>query len=174
MLENTFQRAEKLIPPERLLTVVSRQHLSHTKVRRQIAHRPRDTIVIQPANKDTGPDILLPLMFVYMRRPDASSLFFHPITLFVKKIVSWITSKSLCKRYHDASRMILLAIEPHDPAPEYGYILPHTESGKLCRFGIKRNAAFLEKPSAELTARLVSAGALWNTMTMVCVIPRCN
>jgi mannose-1-phosphate guanylyltransferase len=28
MLENTFHRAEKLIPPERLFTVVSRQHLS--------------------------------------------------------------------------------------------------------------------------------------------------
>jgi mannose-1-phosphate guanylyltransferase len=31
MIENTFYRAEKLIPPERLLTVVSRQHLLHRR-----------------------------------------------------------------------------------------------------------------------------------------------
>lgn len=72
MLEDTLHRAEKLIPPERLLiTVISRQHLLHSEVLRQIASRPGDTIVTQPANKDTGPGILLSLMFVYRRCPDA-------------------------------------------------------------------------------------------------------
>ena len=55
----------------------------------------------------------------------------------------------------DGSRMILLAIEPHEPEPEYGYILPCTEFGKLCRFGTRRVAAFLEKPSAELAAKVM-------------------
>lgn len=41
------------------------------------------------------------------------------------------------------------------------------ESGELCRFGTKKVAAFLEKPRAVLASRLVSAGALSNTMTMV-------
>lgn len=168
MLEDTFHRAEKLIPQERLLTVVSRQHLLHTEVRRQIASRPIDTIVMQPANKDTGPGILLPLMFVYKRHPDAVVAIF-PSDHFVLEENRFMEHINIALQAieHDPSRMILLAIEPHEPEPEYGYILPHTQSGKPCRFGIKRVAAFLEKPSADLAAKLVSAGALWNTMTMV-------
>jgi mannose-1-phosphate guanylyltransferase len=168
MLEETFHRAEKLIPPERLLTVISRQHLLHSEVLRQIASRPKDTIVMQPANKDTGPGILLPLMSVYKRCPDAVVAIF-PSDHFVLEENRFMDHVKMAVQavQHDASRMILLAIEPHEPEPEYGYILPHTESGKLCRFGTKRVAAFLEKPSAELAAKLVNAGALWNTMAMV-------
>ena len=41
MLEHTFHRAEKLIPAEQIFTVVSRQHLAHAEVRRQLATRPQ-------------------------------------------------------------------------------------------------------------------------------------
>jgi len=34
MLEHTFQRAEKLIPPEKILTIVGKHHLQHVEVRR--------------------------------------------------------------------------------------------------------------------------------------------
>jgi mannose-1-phosphate guanylyltransferase len=168
MLENTFRRAENLIPPERLFTVVSGRHLLHTEVRRQIASRPGNTIVIQPANKDTGPGILLPLMFVYRRCPDAIVAIF-PSDHFVLEENRFMERVNIALQAveHDASRMILLAIEPHEHEAEYGYLLPRAESGKLCRFGTKRVAAFLEKPDAELASKLVRAGALWNTMTMV-------
>jgi mannose-1-phosphate guanylyltransferase len=168
MLENTFQRVEKLIPPERLFTVVSRQHLLHPEARRQLASRSRDTLVVQPANKDTGPGILLPLMFVYKRCPDAIVAIF-PSDHFVREEDRFMDHVNIAVKAveRDGSQMILLAIESHEPEPEYGYILPCTEFGKLCHFGTKRVAAFLEKPSMELASKLVSEGALWNTMTMV-------
>ena len=37
LLEDTFERAEKLIRAERIYTVVSRAHLEHAEVRRQLA-----------------------------------------------------------------------------------------------------------------------------------------
>src|SRR5258708_5574281 len=55
MLEHTFHRADKLIPKKQLLTVVSRRHLLRADVCRQLAGRPRETLVVQPANKETGP-----------------------------------------------------------------------------------------------------------------------
>ena len=48
--EVDFDRAERLIPSDRLFTVVSRDHLDHPEVRRQLAHRPSGTVVLQPAN----------------------------------------------------------------------------------------------------------------------------
>ena len=67
----------------------------------------------------------------------------------------------------DPSRIILLAIEPHEPETEYGYIVPHEDVGELCRFGTRKVSAFVEKPRTDLASKLVMAGGLWNTMTMV-------
>ena len=72
MLEHTFHRTEKLIPPERLFTVVSRNHLSYPEVRQQLSSRPLDTVVVQPVNRETGPGILLPLMHIYKRFPEST------------------------------------------------------------------------------------------------------
>jgi len=67
----------------------------------------------------------------------------------------------------DQSRIVLLAIEPHEPETEYGYVVPHEEVGGFCRFGTRRVSAFIEKPRTELATELVRVGGLWNTMTMV-------
>ena len=52
MLEHTFRRAEKLISPKRLFTVVSKGHLSHAEPRRQLSSRTHG--VMQP--KTERPD----------------------------------------------------------------------------------------------------------------------
>src|SRR3974377_1003893 len=57
MLEHTFDRAERLIPGDRLFTVASRDHLQYPEARRQLLHRPIDTVVLQPSNKETGPAV---------------------------------------------------------------------------------------------------------------------
>jgi len=63
MVEQTFRRVERLIPADQILTVVSRQHLAYAEVRRQLADRAKETVILQPFNKETGPGILLPLAF---------------------------------------------------------------------------------------------------------------
>jgi len=71
MLEHTLHRAEKLIPAQKLLVVITKEHVQFDEVRRQIASRPQECIIVQPENKDTGPGILLPLMHLHKRSPDA-------------------------------------------------------------------------------------------------------
>jgi mannose-1-phosphate guanylyltransferase len=85
MLEHTFRRAEKLIPAERLFTVVDRRHLNHSDVRQQLRNRAPGTVVIQPENRETGPGILLPLMHVYKRYPGASVAVFPSDHFIVEK-----------------------------------------------------------------------------------------
>jgi mannose-1-phosphate guanylyltransferase len=68
MLEHTFQRAEKLIPPEQILIIVGKHHLQHVEVRRQLSGRDQDTVIVQPANKETGPGILLRGNTVFISR----------------------------------------------------------------------------------------------------------
>jgi mannose-1-phosphate guanylyltransferase len=71
MLVHTFDRAEKLIAKERILTIVARHHLAQEEVRRQLSSRPANNVIVQPANKETGPGILLPLLHLYKRNADA-------------------------------------------------------------------------------------------------------
>jgi mannose-1-phosphate guanylyltransferase len=168
MLEHTFHRAEKLISKEQILTVVSRRHLLCAEVCRQLASRPRETLIVQPANKETGPGILLPLMFIYKRSPQAIVAIF-PSDHFVLEENRFMDHVRLAVQVaqQDPSRIVLLAMEPHEAETEYGYVVPHEGVSELCRFGTRRVSAFIEKPGAELASELVMAGGLWNTMTMV-------
>jgi mannose-1-phosphate guanylyltransferase len=168
MLEHTFHRVEKLIPAGRILTVVSRPHLAHAEVRRQLAARPRETLIVQPANKETGPGLLLPLMFIYKRCPEAIVALF-PSDHFILEEDRFMSHVHLAAQAvkHDPTRIVLLAIEPYKPETDYGYVVPHADIGRPCRFGTRAVSAFIEKPAAEMALKLMTQGGLWNTMTMV-------
>jgi mannose-1-phosphate guanylyltransferase len=167
MLEHTFHRAEKLTPSHQIFTVVSRRHLLRADICRQLASRPRETLIVQPANKETGPGILLPLMFVYKRCPQAIVAVF-PSDHFILEENRFLDHVRLAAQAakQDPTRIVLLAIEPNEPESEYGYVVPREDVGER-RFGTRRVSAFIEKPKTELAAKLVADGALWNTMVMV-------
>ncbi|OGQ83834.1 MAG: hypothetical protein A3G40_08270 [Deltaproteobacteria bacterium RIFCSPLOWO2_12_FULL_57_22] len=71
MLECTLDRVEKLIPRERIFTVVGRRHLGYPVVRAQLTSRAERTVISQPMNRDTGVGILLPLMHIVKRYPES-------------------------------------------------------------------------------------------------------
>lgn len=168
MLEHTFRRTEKLIPAERILTIVGRHHLVHDEVQRQLARRPARTVIIQPDNKDTGPGILLPLMHLYKLTPDAIVAVF-PSDHFIWEEDRFMEHVGRATRAvaADPSRIVLLAMEAQYPEVEYGYIVPRQENGSRNVWGLRGTAKFVEKPDAATARQLVESGGLWNTMTMV-------
>lgn len=168
MLEHTFQRAEKLIPAQRLFTVVAREHLKFNEVRRQIAWRPQQTIVIQPRNKDTAPGILLPVAYLYKQHPDAAVVIF-PSDHFVLEEDLFMRHVDLAFRLVEAerSRMVLLGVEPECADPEYGYIVPRQDIGGSDLGSARIVEAFVEKPSPEIVKKISKEGALWNTLVIV-------
>lgn len=168
MLEHTFERAEKLIPRDKIMTVVGKHHFRHEEVRRQLAHRDQRTVIVQPANKETGPGILLPLMHIYKRSPEAF-VSVYPSDHFVLEKDRFMEHVELATRAvaNDPSRIILLGTEPHAPEVEYGYIVPRDTSGEIALYGTKPVARFIEKPPKAVADQLILTGALWNTMVMV-------
>jgi mannose-1-phosphate guanylyltransferase len=167
MLEHTFHRAGKLVSSERLLTVITESHLRHPEVREQCSVRPRDTLIVQPENKETGPGLMLPLMYLYKRYPNSLALVL-PSDHFIwqeDRLVDHARLACLAVK-QDPSRMILLGIKPDRAEPEYGYLLPNKKQS-----GIGPNMSeiswFIEKPDQKTARRLIRAGGLWNTMIMV-------
>lgn len=168
MLEHTFCRAERLIPPEHLFTVASQDHLGHSEVRRQLSSRPSDTVVVQPENKETGPGILLPLVHLCKRYPDAVVAVF-PSDHFIVEEDLFMAYVDLAFRVveRDPSYLVLLGIVPNGLEPEYGYILPGGELSNLAPLGVRKVLQFVEKPEARIAQEIVMEGGLWNTMVMV-------
>src|SRR5438128_4020074 len=54
MLQSTFQRAQRLIPRERIFTVVDQSHFEFAEVTQQLVDQPKTHVVIQPSNRDTA------------------------------------------------------------------------------------------------------------------------
>ena len=168
MLEHTLHRAETLIPAQKLLIVICKEHLQFEEVRRQMAVRPKESIIIQPENKDTGPGVLLPLMHIYARDPAAvvavfpSDHFILEEDLFIEHV-----ERAFKIVETDNSRIVLLGIEPNEPDPEYGYILPGGSSDGPDCDECRLVELFVEKPSADAAKKISRQGALWNTLVFV-------
>lgn len=168
MLEHTLRRAERLIPAEKHRIVIAREHLRFDEVRRQIASIPQECMIIQPENKDTGPGILLPLMHLYKRSPDANVAVF-PSDHFVLEEELFMRHVERAYRIveSDGSRIVLLGMEANEPDPEYGYILPGQKIDNPDFDGGRTVEMFVEKPSADAAKMIMKNGALWNTLVLV-------
>jgi len=168
MLEHTWDRAESLIPAQRLFVVVAKEHLKFHEVHRQLALKPPQSLVIQPANKETAPGILLPLLHVYSRYPEATVAVF-PSDHFVLEEDLFMRHVDHAFRVveSDASRLVLLGLEPHGPDPEYGYIVPGEQIDASRSDSARQVEMFVEKPAINAAKKIITSGALWNTMVMV-------
>ncbi len=169
MFEHTFARAEKLIPRERIFTVVAEHHLDMPAVSRQLAACAEGTVIAQPENKETLAGILLPLMRVYKDYPEASVAVF-PSDHFIFEEDLFMSHVAIA--FHavecNPSLLVLMGVEPTEAEAEYGYIVPNAADGeKTAASTLQRVRRFVEKPDPQTARELIGAGALWNTMVMV-------
>lgn len=168
MLEHTLDRTKKLISAPNILTVIASEHLRFAEVRRQIAARPQERIIVQPENKDTGPGILLPLIHLHKRNPTAVVTIF-PSDHFIleERLFMQHVEESFGIVESDGGRIVLLGMEPNQPDPEYGYILYDDGKQNQNPDGGKTVEMFVEKPPANAARTMMRNGALWNTLVLV-------
>jgi mannose-1-phosphate guanylyltransferase len=168
MLEHTFYRAQRLIPAERLFTVVSQSHLEYPEVTRQLSSRPFGCVIAQPDNRDTGPGLLLPLVHLYKLYPESTVVVF-PSDHFILEEHLFMVHVELAFRVveQDPSKVMLLGIEPSKAEQEYGYIVPGEKLPGPSAPGAREVSRFIEKPDGAVARDLVLGGGLWNTLVTV-------
>jgi len=167
MLEQAVERAATLIPEARLFTVVGRHHLSYRDARTQL-DRCGGPVVVQPANKETAPGLLLPLMHLYKRHPEAVVAVF-PSDHSISDDGLFMSYVNLA--YHVVEQhpwlVVQLGVEPKGVEPEYGYILPGKVITRDTFPDVRTVVGFVEKPDAHTAELLTLQGGVWNTMVMV-------
>jgi mannose-1-phosphate guanylyltransferase len=166
MLYHTLRRAERLIPPDRLLVIITEPHLRYAQ--EELQDRALERLIVQPCNRETGPGILLPLLHAQRRDPEAvvvllpSDHFIHEEGRFMAAVGQAAAFAGECPAYP-----VLLGVEPTGPEVEYGWIEAGEVLGHRQAAAVYRVRRFREKPTLEQAADLYLRGYLWNTMVLV-------
>ncbi len=164
MLQATVDRILPMVPPERIVVVVTRHH--EVLAREQLAAwGGAITLLVQPRNLDTAPGLLLPLSWIRARDRDARVVVLpadhHVAQPRALLDALHMAADSTRRRRNHVS---LVGAEPDSPDTEYGWIVP---GRRLGRSGTRAVQRFFEKPGPELAEELLGLGALWNTFIMV-------
>lgn len=156
LLHKALRRALRIVPRERVCTIVAQQHARHW--RHALLSVPVANVIIQPRNRGTANGVLLGLLRIIERDPHARIVFL-PADHYVHDEVSLAHSLRSAATSVTDEGLTLLGIEPDDIDMELGYIVP----GNLVKDGIRRVVQFVEKPTAAHARDLIARGAVWNS-----------
>lgn len=158
LLERAIGRARRLVPPRRILAVVTPHHRKWWK--RELGELPEENILVQPLNRGTAAGILYPLVEILSRDRDARILFL-PSDHYVshEEILAKALRDALKRAYWREDRILILGITPERADSQYGWVEHSRESWD----GVFRVRRFREKPLPQDAELLFAQGALWNS-----------
>lgn len=160
MLERTLARAECLVPRERILTVVGREHDAYLEDQRTLGR-----LLVQPQDRGTLPGVLLPLAHILAEDPDSMTYLFpsvhhvEPDGRFLELVAR---AGDLAETVDEG--LVLLGAIPDRPEEEYGWIEPgrwtSVSEGSVM---VSRVRGFVDMPGRRQARRLFHRGSLWNS-----------
>jgi mannose-1-phosphate guanylyltransferase len=161
LLQEALQRASSVAPLSRICSVVAEQHREWwTPV---LSYLPEQNVIVQPQNRGTAYGILLPLLRIVERDPDATVVLL-PADHYLRDedIMAAALRRAADLAHDDPNSICLLGIEPDEPDTELGYILPASRSREEASDVLR----FIEKPNETRARALLDQGALWNVFIM--------
>ncbi|HEX3915237.1 MAG TPA: sugar phosphate nucleotidyltransferase [Steroidobacteraceae bacterium] len=161
LLQEALQRAAAVAPLARICSIVAEQHREWwTPI---LSYLSDPNVIVQPHNKGTAYGILLPLLRMAERDPNATVVLL-PADHYLRheEILAASLRRAAELAKADAGSIYLLGIEPDEPDTELGYILPapgsRQEAAEVLRF--------IEKPDPTGARVLLDEGALWNSFIL--------
>jgi mannose-1-phosphate guanylyltransferase len=158
LLHLSLHRALRLVPPERVVLVVTEAHRRWWEPELSSLRRP--TVVVQPSNRGTGLGVLLPLLVIAKSDPEADVICI-PSDHYVKReaVLAEVLRQVTAPDMPDSDRLTLLGIAPNAPDSGFGYLCPAPDSG----VGMRPVDRFVERPDGLAAADLIRAGGVWDS-----------
>jgi mannose-1-phosphate guanylyltransferase len=121
---------------------------------------PAANLILQPQNRGTANGVLLCVLSILERDPLARIIFL-PADHFVldESALERSLRELTASLVHNPDGITLIGIDPEEPDPELGYIVP----GRTLADGSRTVARFVEKPAPSLADELFDSKALWNS-----------
>ena len=167
LLQEALQRAATAAPLHNICSVVAEQHRPWWVP--ILSYLPEQNVISQPQNRGTAYGILLPLLRIAEREPDATVVLL-PADHYLSDegVMADSLRRATALAQSDSTSVYLLGVEPDEPDTELGYILPEMQ----VRDGAASVLRFIEKPNAIRARVLLDEGALWNVFIMAASV-RC-
>lgn len=163
LIQNTFARLNKIIPAENIFITTNRIFVDEIIYQLKEFGLDKKNIVIQPADKNTGPAIAQASKKIF-DKDMAATIVTCPSDHLIddeKVFISYLKSAYLLAQ---KGLLVTLGVRPTEPNPEYGYIKPK----KAISLSLKSHKAyqiekFIEKPSIPIAKKLIKDGSVWNS-----------
>lgn len=164
LLHDALRRARVVAPPERTCVVVAAHHRRWWEGLSRFI--PMRNIIVQPRNRGTANGILLPLLRILHRDPEASLLVL-PSDHYVRNeaILAAALRRAAMEAAGRRDGIVLLGFAPEEADPELGYIVPKVGAGSEADVRVVEQ--FIEKPGIAAARELIAQGGLWNALIFV-------
>ncbi len=158
LLRQALRRARAVAGPDRTAVVVAAEHRRWWSV--ELADLPSVNVVVQPCNRGTACGVLLPLMQVLARDPEATVVVL-PSDHVVADEPTLIAAINAATEHIqlEPDRLVLLGFEPEGPDTGLGWITRRSVEAQP----VSPVSRFVEKPPRSRAEELVREGALWNS-----------
>jgi len=161
LFQNTLDRLEGFIPPDRTLVVTTADQAK--ELQKQAPSLPQENFLIEPQPRGTASVIGLAATVLAKKNPEAAMViltsdhYIHDVDLFhlVMRVAIEVARKSY---------LVTLGITPTFPAIGYGYIQRGVLLTEKFDYPVYRVLRFIEKPDeAKARALLASGDNSWNS-----------
>lgn len=115
-------------------------------------------VLIEPEGRDSGPAVAAAAAFIEALDP-AGIMLVLAADHHIGEPELFVEAAQRAARAAAGGLIVTFGIEPRHPATGYGYIRPGESAGE----GVRKVAAFVEKPDQETAARYLAEGYLWNS-----------
>ena len=158
LLRMTFERFEKLVPPERMFIMTNQ--LYKAQVMEHLPEIPERNILLEPSRNNTAPAVAYATLRLLSENPNAVFVTAPSDHVILKEDhFLELIQKALgfAEKNH---KIVTLGIEPTRPDTGYGYI--EIEKGQEID-GVEKVKAFKEKPDLSTAEDYLKSGNyLWN------------
>ena len=166
MLQETADRLQPLIPPDRLAVICGERYAP--LVREQLPRVPAANVLVEPSGRNTAPAIGLALIHLVRRDPEAIMAIL-PADHLMADSAGFRRALQTAAELASDGYLVTLGVTPDRPHTGYGYIQradPLSTSNGALAYTVER---FLEKPDLTTARRLVQEGTyFWNGGIFVC------
>jgi mannose-1-phosphate guanylyltransferase len=159
LLRQTLERAERLVPRERVVVVVCEAHRPWWE--KELTTLPAANVVVQPSNRGTAAGVLAGLFQVLGRARQPARLVFLPSDHRVGDEDRLEAALEGALEEANGGRLVLLGMRAVRAEQGYGWIVPSSRGGGASR-PVER---FLEKPPPRTARQILAEGALVNSFT---------
>lgn len=158
LIQQTFDRYSKIVPPENIYIVTSQEYTAIVK--KQLPELSEDNILSEPSRKNTAPCVAYISFKLLQKNPEAA-LIVAPADHLILETDQFVNTATKALDFvSHLNALVTLGIKPTYPNTGYGYIQHDSLQAAEDVYKVK---TFTEKPNRELAKTFIASGDfLWN------------